>query len=114
MRTRPPERPTLVLPEHGEGEVELKPEQERRLRRLACDRLTILPADPPNRWRVKASSYVGTVVTPDVRVLVVPKVPTANLFHLLEASGRALDVGAEVFDYERTKDLVPSFAELPA
>lgn len=110
MRTGPPERPPLVLSEYGEGEVELNAEQERTLRRLARERLTILPADASDRWRVKASSYVGTVVTPDVRILIVPKVPTANLFHLLEASGRALDVGAAVFDYDRTKDLVPSFA----
>ena len=50
-----------------------------------------LATDTPNRWRVKASSYVGTVVTPDVRILVVPKVSTANLFHFLEAGGRRLD-----------------------
>jgi len=108
MPSSPSERPPLVLSEYGEGEVELNAEQERTLRRLARNRLTILPGDESNRWRVKASSYVGTVVTPDVRILIVPKVPTANLFHLLEAGGRPLAVGAEVFDYERTKDLVPA------
>jgi 5-methylcytosine-specific restriction enzyme subunit McrC len=50
------------------------------------------------------------VVTPDVQILVIPKVPTANLFHLLEAGGRTLRVGPEVFEYEQTADLVPSFA----
>jgi 5-methylcytosine-specific restriction enzyme subunit McrC len=70
----------------------------------------ITPADTSKSWHVKASSYVGTVVTPDVQIIVVPKVPTANLFHLLEAGGTALQVGAEIFDYEHTKDLVPSFA----
>jgi 5-methylcytosine-specific restriction enzyme subunit McrC len=110
MPSRPSERPPLVLSEYGEGLVELNAEQERTLRRFARNRLTILPGDEPNRWRVRASSYVGTVVTPDVRILIVPKVPIANLFHLLEAGGRPLDVGAEVFDYQRTRDLVPSFA----
>jgi 5-methylcytosine-specific restriction enzyme subunit McrC len=106
----PSDRPTLVLAEYGEGEVDLDASQERRLRRLVGNRLTILPSDGPNRWRVKASSYIGTVVTPDVQILVVPKVPTANLFHLLEASGRTVGLGAEAFDYERTHSLVPSFA----
>ncbi|MGP0006184.1 MAG: McrC family protein [Acidimicrobiales bacterium] len=59
---------------------------------------------------VKASSYVGTVVSPDLRILITPKVATANLFHMLEAEGQSVVVGAETFDYERTKDLVPSFA----
>jgi 5-methylcytosine-specific restriction enzyme subunit McrC len=104
------EHQILQLNEYAEGEARLTPEQARTLRRLARDRLTVLPADTLGRWRVKASSYVGTVVTPDVKILVTPKVSTVNLFYLLEASGRALDVGAETFDYERTKDLVPSFA----
>ena len=110
MPPRPPSRPTVVVPEYGESEVELNAAQERTLRHLVRDRVTILATDTPNRWRVKASSYVGTVVTPDVRILVVPKVSTANLFHFLEAGGRALQVGPEIFEYEKTRDLVPSFA----
>jgi 5-methylcytosine-specific restriction enzyme subunit McrC len=105
----PPDRP-LELAEYGEGEVTLTAVQERILRRLTRGRLTILPGDAPERWRIKASSYVGTIVSPGVRILVVPKVATANLFHLLEASGRAVTIRPEVFDYEQTKDLVPSFA----
>src|SRR4051812_25400931 len=89
MVTRAPERQPLVLKEYEEGEVQVSPEQERTLRRLVRGRLTILPGDEVGRWRVKASSYVGTVVTPDVQILVVPKIPTANLFYLLESSGRA-------------------------
>ena len=68
------------------------------------------PGDTEDTWRIKASCYVGTIVTPDVRILITPKVATANLFYLLEASGRPLDIGPAVFDYEQTHDLVPSFA----
>ena len=110
MKLPGPDRPPLVLTEYGTGEVELTPVQERTLRHLARGRLTILPGDSANRWLVKASSYVGTIVTPQVRILITPKVATANLFYLLEASGRSLDVGAAVFDYEQAKDLIPSFA----
>jgi 5-methylcytosine-specific restriction enzyme subunit McrC len=63
-----------------------------------------------NEWRVRSSSYVGTIVTPDVRVLITPKVPIGNLFHMLEASGKPLDVTQAVFEYGRTRDLVASFA----
>jgi 5-methylcytosine-specific restriction enzyme subunit McrC len=37
-------------------------------------------------------------------------VATANLFYLLEASGRPLELGPAVFDYDQTRDLVPAFA----
>ena len=110
MNLAAPDKPVLALTEYGAGEVELTGAQERTLRHLARGRLTILPGDTVNWWRIKASCYVGTIVTPDVQILITPKVATANLFYLLEASGRPLDVGAAVFDYEQTKDLVPSFA----
>jgi 5-methylcytosine-specific restriction enzyme subunit McrC len=109
MSLASPDQP-VVLAEYGEGQVELTAAQERTLRHLAQRRLTILPGDASDSWRVKASSYVGTIVTPDVRILIKPKIETANLFYLLEAGGRPLDVGAAAFDYEATGDLIPSFA----
>ena len=45
-----------------------------------------------------------------MRILITPKVTTANLFYLLEASGKPVDVGPAVFDYDTTRDLIPSFA----
>lgn len=110
MSLAAPEQPVLVLTEYGEGTVELTAAQERTLRRLAHRALTILPGDALNSWYVKASSYVGTIVTPDIRILIKPKIETANLFYLLEAGGRPLDVGPATFDYEATGDLIPSFA----
>ena len=106
----PPDRPLLALSEYETGEVRLTAVQELTLRRLAQGRLTILPGDAPGSWRVQASSYVGTITTPDLRILIRPKVSTANLFHLLEAGSRSLRVGPEVFDYEETEDLLPAFA----
>lgn len=100
----------LVLQEYGDADIPLTSSQARTLRNLADARLTILPTDTPDRRLVRASSYVGTIVTPDVRILIKPKVATANLFLLLESSGRALDLGREVFDYDQTGDLIPSFA----
>ena len=100
----------VVLAEYGSALVHLDAAQERVLRRLAQGRITIAPGDVSNTWRVTASSYVGTLVTPDLRILIIPKVTTANLFYLLEAGGDPVDVGPAVFDYDTTRDLIPSFA----
>jgi 5-methylcytosine-specific restriction enzyme subunit McrC len=109
--SRPPaDLQSLTIAEYGGAEAELSFEKVSALARLAGHRLTVLPGRAPGRWRIKASSYVGTVVTPELKVLVVPKVATANLFHLLEAGGRPLAVGAETYDYDTTGDLMPSFA----
>jgi len=104
------ERPTIVLSEYEDSEVELTLAQAQALRRLCRERLTVQPGDVLGRWRIRASSYVGTVVTPDVRILIRPKIPLANLFYLLEASGKPVEVSREVFEYERTPDLISSFA----
>jgi 5-methylcytosine-specific restriction enzyme subunit McrC len=105
-----PDRQIVTLAEYGEAAVDLTPAQALAFRRLAGNRVNLLPGDTPTAWRIKASSYVGTLVTPHVHVLIRPKVATANLFYLLESGGKALTLGAEVFDYDSTGDLIPSFA----
>jgi 5-methylcytosine-specific restriction enzyme subunit McrC len=100
----------VVLTEYGSAPLQLTGEQARLLRRLARDRVSILPGEGATQWYVKASSYVGTIVTADVRVLIMPKVGIANFFYLLEASGDPVDIGPAVFDYDKTRDLIPSFA----
>ena len=100
----------IVLDEYGEATVELSDEQERVLRTVVGTRVNVTPTVDRSRWRLKASSYVGTVVVPGLRLLVRPKVSDANLFHLLEPSGEALDLGPEQFEYGRTRDLLAAFA----
>jgi 5-methylcytosine-specific restriction enzyme subunit McrC len=99
----------LILQEWEAGEVELDHAAVTMLRRQAGTVLAVSPTDEPGRWNVKANSFVGTVVTPDCRVLIRPKATDANLFHLLEADGEPIAPGPELFDY-RTGDLVPAFA----
>jgi 5-methylcytosine-specific restriction enzyme subunit McrC len=100
----------VVLTEYDSASVPLTAEQERTLRHAARNRLTILPGDATNVWHVKSLNYVGTIVTPDVRVLIRPKIPMDSLVYLLEANGKPLDVGQGVFEYSETHDLVPAFA----
>lgn len=100
----------IVLDEYESAVVRLSVEEVAGLRALAGPRLSINAADTPGEWVIKATANVGTVVLGAVRVLIRPKVSNANLFHLLEASGDALNVRPEAFEYDRTGDLVPSFA----
>lgn len=100
----------VVLQEYEERDIHLTLAQAQTLRRLCRDRLMLQPGDAPHRWRLKASSHVGTIVTPDVRVLIRPKVSIVNLFYLLEADGQPLAVDEAIFEYQRTSDLIPSFA----
>jgi 5-methylcytosine-specific restriction enzyme subunit McrC len=100
----------VVLTEYESTALQLTADQARILRRLMRDKVSVLPGGGAAEWHVKASHYVGTVVTPDVRILITPKVSTANLFYLLEASGNPVDIGPAVFDYDTTRDLIPSFA----
>jgi hypothetical protein len=56
----------------------------------AFDRIAQLPSlavgvgPEPGTWTLTASGWVGAVVTPDLEVLVRPKVPLGNLFLLLD------------------------------
>ena len=100
----------IVLDEYETVAALLTLEEVAVLRKLVGSRLSITASDIAGEWVIRATSYVGTVVVGPVRVLVRPKVSNANLFHLLEAGGTPLEVRPEMFEYQRTGDLVPSFA----
>lgn len=100
----------VELIEYGDAEVSLDHHGLARLRAVARGVLDITPTDSAGRWALRAGSRVGTIVTPDVRVLIRPKVPAANLFHMMESDGDPIPLGQEEFDYDRTGDLVPAFA----
>ena len=110
QRSQPVTTDVITLEEYGEAEIELAATEAQRLRTLAQDRIAVQLGESPGSWRIKASSYVGTVVLPTLKVLIKPKIATANLFYLLEADSRPLDVGQELFDYEQTNDLMAAFA----
>jgi 5-methylcytosine-specific restriction enzyme subunit McrC len=110
----PPSRRSLTLSEYEERQVELTHVELQRLRAAAGDRVRFAPGDGRDRWIIRATQHVGTIVTEDVQLLVRPKVPVANLLHLLEADGRALEVGRGSFDYGVDPELVPAFATLYA
>lgn len=101
---------TVVLQEFEQRDLDLDHHAAATLRNIAGRALLVLPTDHPGRWSIRSSSLVGTVVTPTLRLLIRPKVSDANLFHLLGAAGDRLKLGSEVFEYQRSNDLVPAFA----
>jgi 5-methylcytosine-specific restriction enzyme subunit McrC len=67
----------------------------------------VVPAGWRGRYRLTATGHVGTIVTPGCRLVIRPKIPLSNLFHLLDptapahaADDRARAVaGAEALDF---------------
>jgi 5-methylcytosine-specific restriction enzyme subunit McrC len=100
---------TTVVREYEEREVELTSADATALSAAASSALSVRPASN-DRYYVRATSYIGTLSAGQARVLIVPKAPIANVFHLLEPSGTAMTTGPEVFEYERSLELVPAFA----
>jgi 5-methylcytosine-specific restriction enzyme subunit McrC len=46
--------------------------------------LRLVPAGQPGCYRLTPTGHVGTLVTPTCRLVIRPKIPVTNLFHLLE------------------------------
>ncbi len=46
--------------------------------------LEILPTDRPTRYRITSLGHVGTIITPSLRLVIRPKIPRTNVFHLLD------------------------------
>ncbi len=80
------------------------------LQAAAGSALQFAPGPATGTWVVRARGSVGTIVAGRLRILIRPKVSAANLFHMLEADGNSLDVGAALFDYETTGDLLAAFS----
>ena len=69
--------------------------------------LRLAPTGRRGRYRLTPTGHVGTIVGPDCRLVIRPKIPVKNLFHLLDPTGplpvaedRAATVtGTEALDF---------------
>lgn len=94
-----------VLAEYGSVDLDLTRSQAEAIQRTGFVDISPAPAD---RWRVTASSYVGTLVVDGVELLIRPKINPENLFLLLEPGLPPSAWRKEAFDYDITSDLLPS------
>lgn len=94
-----------VLGEYESRDLEITRRQAEALQ--ATGAVEVSPA-PGDRWRVTATSYVGTLVVDGVRLLIRPKIRPENLFLLLEPGLPPSAWRQEAFDYDVTSDLLPA------
>lgn len=95
-----------VLSEYGSIVLDLTRRQAEALQRTG---FVIVSPDLADRWRVTATSYVGSLVVDGVELLIRPKINPDNLFLLLEPGLPPSAWRKEAFDYGITSDLLPSF-----
>lgn len=103
-------RPTLTITEYETATVRLSEDSARTIARLVAGKLVVSPAPEPHCYTVTATQYVGTVVLPDLELLIRPKVPIENLFLLLDVGLPTAAWRPEVFAYRTDRNLLAALA----
>lgn len=94
-----------VLHEYESVDIDLTRSQAERLQQTKYVDVSPIAG---NRWRVTASSHVGSLVVDGVELLIRPKINPENLFLLLEPGLPPSAWRREAFDYDASSDLLPS------
>ncbi|MEE3853535.1 hypothetical protein VZC37_24590 [Gordonia sp. LSe1-13] len=95
----------MILREYESRDLDLTRSQAEALQSTGSVSVSPAPAD---RWRVTATSYVGTLVVGDRRLLIRPKINPENLFLLLEPGLPHSSWRREAFEYDESSDLLSS------
>jgi 5-methylcytosine-specific restriction enzyme subunit McrC len=98
---------TYTLTERVAGECRLTAADVEFLLAGHRTHLRLAPTGRRGRYRLTPTGHVGTIVGPDCRLVIRPKIPVKNLFHLLDPTGplpvaedRAATVtGTEALDF---------------
>ena len=94
-----------VLSEYGSVDLSMSREQAEAVQRTGMVDVSPVAGD---RWRVTATSRVGSLVVDGVELLIRPKINPENLFLLLEPGLPPEAWRVEAFDYDVSSDLLPS------
>lgn len=99
--------------EHTTLEVELEPTVAAGLRSAAePTRLGITPHFTPGRYVLRTTSFVGSLVTDDVELLIRPKVPMRNLLALLAPDVSTIELDDAQMHYDEDSTLLEAVAAL--
>src|ERR1700731_3217515 len=98
---------TLTLTERMAARCRLTRAEVAFLRSGHRGHLQVAPTGRRGHYRVTPTGHVGTILTPESRLVIRSKIPLDNLFHLLDpaAAIRAFDdqtaavPGADAFDF---------------
>jgi 5-methylcytosine-specific restriction enzyme subunit McrC len=80
---------TLVLTERTTAQCRLNPAEVEILVTSHRAHLTLIPSCRRGHYRLTPTGHVGTIVTPSCRLVIRPKIPIDNLFHLLDPTAPA-------------------------
>lgn len=103
-------RPSLTISEYEAATVRLSEESARTIARLVAGKIVVTPALEPHSYTITATQYVGTVVLPELELLIRPKVPIENLFLLLDVGVPPAAWRPEVFAYRTDRNLLSALA----
>jgi 5-methylcytosine-specific restriction enzyme subunit McrC len=104
--------PVYELVEYGTASLPMSDDTARRLRRAAGSTLSVSPGLARDTVDVKASEWVGTVVLPDLHLVIRPKIGLDNLFVLLDIGLPDTAWRTEDFNYAGTADLLVAVAAM--
>lgn len=100
----------LELSEYETRSFALTDRQAQALRDADGSKLRIGLGSTPGTYEITADSHVGAVVTPEVSVLIRPKVPLHNLFHMLGIAPPTY--GDQHFEFAVDRDLLVIMASV--
>ena len=99
-----------TVDEYKTIEVELSADEARLLSEVAGPRLQVALGSGEGLWTLTATSYVGTLVTPSIELLVRPKASLHNVFQMLDVAPDAF--GPQDFGFESDRNLLAIVADL--
>ncbi|MGZ4665262.1 MAG: McrC family protein [Frankiaceae bacterium] len=101
----------LELSEYESRERPLSQETVGHLLATGSTALAVAPTSAPGRWRITASSQVGTLAVPGLHVLIRPKVGIGNVLALLDDGLPSGALRTQEVGLATAAELVPAFAE---
>lgn len=101
----------IAIQEHGSCLFPLHPRDYHLLRARYSGKLDFVPTDTPGLYRLTARDYVGRArLSPDLLLVIRPKVPTPNLLYMLAAAAGLAEFHAPYINLEASEDVVTLLA----
>lgn len=100
----------LELHEYDSATVPLSPNGARDLARISGSHITVGLGAEAGTFTITATSHVGAIVTPEVEIIIRPKVSLENLFMLLEVGLPPEAWSPEAFAFGTDRNLLAAVA----
>lgn len=101
----------IELYEYEWRDIEMSASSARDLAQLAGDRLGVSIGSITGTFRVTATQYVGVLVTPELQIVIRPKVRLENLFAMLGVGLPPQAWQREQFAFETSRDLLAALSQ---